>query len=115
MHDTFLLNFHKFLNVVLISFFLHKYYFTLLYAGEDETQMYLSGLRDCLSNYKEYSANVSENACPVIFDSWNCWPAAEPGTVQEQPCPNFPHLGFSPTSILLVFQTKTSLTLPIKI
>ncbi len=61
--------------------------------------MYLSGLHDCLNHYKEYSANVSENACPVIYDSWNCWPAAEPGTVQEQPCPNFAHLGFSPSSI----------------
>jgi len=38
---------------------------------------------------------MSDDNCPMIFDSWNCWNQSKPGTVQEQPCPNFPHLGFS--------------------
>ena len=33
----------------------------------------------------------------MVFDSWNCWNESKPGTTQELPCPNFPHLGFSPS------------------
>ena len=36
--------------------------------------------------------------CPVIFDSWKCWPATRAGEVATGACPDFPHLGFSPSS-----------------
>ena len=36
--------------------------------------------------------------CPVIFDSWKCWPAATRGQLVRQNCPNFPDIGFKETS-----------------
>ena len=36
--------------------------------------------------------------CPVIFDSWKCWPATPAGQVATGSCPDFPNIGFSPLS-----------------
>ena len=74
----------------------------MVLTGEDGAAVYLNGLHDCLTRYDEFSVNVSDPnlSCPVIFDSWSCWRASDPGTFQQQPCPNFPQLGFSPSSKL---------------
>ena len=72
----------------------------MFFLGEEGASIYLNGLHNCLTRYEEFSGNITDpdNYCPVIYDSWNCWEASDPGTIQEQPCPNFPHLGFSPSS-----------------
>ena len=54
-------------------------------------------LRSCLSTFSKLEPELMEDNCPMVFDSWNCWNESKPGTVQELPCPNFPHLGFSPS------------------
>ena len=60
----------------------------------------LFDLQDCLAKFSEAEAHAKEavDLCPMMFDSWNCWEAASPGTVQKMACPNFPHLGFNPSS-----------------
>ena len=53
---------------------------------------------DCLGVLATIEDTLSEENCPMVFDSWSCWNESKRGTIQEQPCPNFPHLGFSPNS-----------------
>ena len=33
--------------------------------------------------------------CSRIFDSWSCFPATQPNSFQEQPCPDFPVLKYA--------------------
>jgi hypothetical protein len=52
---------------------------------------------DCLSHFESYTSLVPENeSCPMVYDSWSCWTPTRRGHTQEQACPNFPQLGFSP-------------------
>jgi hypothetical protein len=56
-------------------------------------------LQECINKFaKIYEEEELDGNCPMIFDSWNCWHPSSPGSIQEQPCPNFPQLGFIPTS-----------------
>ena len=71
--------------------------FCLLYAGEEMDYDPLLRLRSCLSVFSDTEKTESTANCPMVFDSWSCWNSTAPGTVQEQPCPNFV-LGFSPKS-----------------
>ena len=71
-------------------------------AGEEMDYDSLLRLRGCLGVFSKVEATLSNDNCPMVFDSWSCWNSTAPGTVQEQPCPNFPHLGFSPKSKLNV-------------
>ena len=56
----------------------------------------LSRLKACLARFSTVENLLLDKNCPMIFDSWNCWNESKPGTIQEQPCPNFPEMGFSP-------------------
>ena len=63
----------------------------------DETV--LAYASECLANFENYSSLLPENeSCPMIFDSWSCWKPTKKGQMQTQACPNFPQLGFSPSS-----------------
>ena len=57
-------------------------------------------VHECLAKYASYlnQSSPDEPGCPVIFDSWKCWPAAKPGQTLRQNCPDFRHLGFDKTS-----------------
>lgn len=65
------------------------------YYGEEMDYDPLLRLRSCLSVFSDTEKTESTANCPMVFDSWSCWNSTAPGTVQEQPCPNFV-LGFSP-------------------
>ena len=57
-------------------------------------------VHSCLAKFVNYSRAETEAppgvpVCPVIFDSWNCWPATLAGKTAVMPCPNFPDFGFS--------------------
>ena len=62
----------------------------------------LTRLRGCLSIFSEVEDHLKDGYCPMIFDSWNCWNESKPGTIQMQPCPNFPELGFSAKSKCII-------------
>ena len=49
---------------------------------------------------------ISGSYCPVIFDSWTCWNASLPGTVQVQPCPDFPDWQWNPSSKKMFIYNK---------
>ena len=62
------------------------------------TEMDFDGIKrfqNCLAQFSQAEKELKNENCPMVFDSWSCWNESQPGTIQEQPCPNFPHLGFS--------------------
>ena len=57
-----------------------------------ENEYILHRLLDCTQRV----SRKSSESCPVIFDSWSCFNATTSGTVQTEPCPDFPLMKFSP-------------------
>lgn len=60
-------------------------------------------MHECLARFDNLTLkDQEEGGCPVFFDSWKCWRAARPGETVSQPCPDFPHLGFTSDSEFVV-------------
>ena len=53
-------------------------------------------LLECVARIQQQGL-VSEDHCPMIFDSWTCFDSTAPGTEQRESCPAFPGLGYSPS------------------
>mgnify|MGYP001165650189 CR=1 FL=1 len=51
-------------------------------------------LLECVARIQHLDP-VSEDHCPIIFDSWTCFDSAAPSTEQRESCPAFPGLGYS--------------------
>ena len=68
------------------------------FIGKTFTATEQSAIVTELNNKRNFLLMNLEAYCPVIFDSWTCWNASLPGTVQKQPCPDFPQWGWSPSS-----------------
>lgn len=75
--------------------------YSCFFTGKELDYDAILRFQACLAQFSRLENDMSDDNCPMIFDSWNCWNQSKPGTVQEQPCPNFPHLGFSSSRKLL--------------
>ncbi len=81
------------INTILFLFLFSK--------GDGYPSESLLWVQQCLSAFPNLTKNGGDESgkvCPVLFDSWKCWPAAEAGETVTQPCPEFPHLGFKSSS-----------------
>ena len=52
-----------------------------------------------LLNCAQRVVSQSSDGCPLIFDSWSCFNSTSPGTLQMEPCPEFPLMKFDSSRV----------------
>ena len=63
------------------------------------SQYFILRLIECTGRINLTSLDSSSAHCPLIFDSWSCFNASQPGEVQYEHCPDLSDLGFDPTRL----------------
>ena len=60
------------------------------------SEYFVLRLIECTGRVNLTSLDSSSPQCPLIFDSWSCFNATQPGEDQYENCPDLSDLGFDP-------------------
>ena len=63
------------------------------------TEYFMLRLIECTGRINLTSHDTSSPHCPLIFDSWSCFNASQPGEDQHESCPDLPDLGFDSSRV----------------
>ena len=63
------------------------------------SKIFLLRLIECTGRINLTSLDSSSPHCPLIFDSWSCFNASQPGEDQSENCPDLSDLAFDPERI----------------
>ena len=60
------------------------------------SKYFMLRLIECTGRLNLTSLDSSSPHCPLIFDSWSCFNASQPGEDQSENCPDLSDLAFDP-------------------